>query len=197
MLLNPARDRPSVIPGTRILEDQLGLPGTYVHDHKEPWRHWHIQWLFAPLPRKYPGGIRAKLVDTKGFITFINQRDLEVILGHGKPGEYCHWTGKKYPNPEGEEWWGHCCDEEDLQDDLFERECSLRQGPYAQYPYLPQGLHLERRIHLDYGQDVEELHTLLWDMDPDTGQYPDPRLEMVTRRWARVERTQLSWERTL
>lgn len=194
VLLNPATANLSVIPGTRMLEDALGLSGAVVPDPHEPWRHWTIQWLLAPIPGRHLGGVRAKLIDTKGFVTFCNQRDLEVLMQHGKPGQYCQWTGKNYVSPNDSEWCGLCCDEEDLRDDLFERECRAREH-YKEYPYLPQGLEFTRRLHLELNQDVEELYTLLWDMDPDTYQYPDTSLRNVQRRWSRVERLKLFWER--
>jgi len=193
MLINPYRDKLNVIPGTRFLEDALGIANTYVQDPLEPGRHWYIQWLLAPVPGRHLGGVRAKLVDTKGFITFCNQRDLEVIMRYAKPGEYCQWTGADYVGPYDEDWYGLCCDDEDLKDDLFERECRLREQ--LGQPYLQSGLEISRRIHHNHSQDYEELLTLLWDMDRDTGIYPDPRLETVCRRWARVERTSMMWTR--
>ena len=194
MLLNPATHNPAVIPGTRMLEDPLGLSGTTVTDPLEPWRMWSVQWLLAPIPGRRLAGVRGKLVDTKGFITFCNQRDLEVLLGHARPGDWCQWAAQRYVGPEDQQWYGLCCDDEDLKDDLFEHECRVRQA-YAGWPYLPTGLEYTRRVHLDVNNDAEELHTLLWDMDPDTRQYPDPSLHNVARRWSRVERNRIIWER--
>lgn len=195
MLLNQQQLRElRIIPGTRMLEDPLGLQGVVVIDYKEPWRQWTIQWLLAPVRGRVLNGIRAKLIDPKGFVSFINQRDLEVTLGHGQPGKYCHWLGTDYVNPEDDEWFGVCCDTEDLKDDLFERECWLRQQ-LPQHPFLPTGLELERLVHFDEGNDAKELLTLRGDINQDTGQYPDPRLESVGRRWTRVEKVPLIWER--
>lgn len=197
MLFNSQQLRElQTIPGTRLLADPIGLQGAYLIDYREPWRHWTILWLLAPVPGRMLGGIRAKVMDHKGFISFINQRDLEVTLGHAKADTYCPWLGQEYRSPSDPNWYGMCCDEEDLKDDLFERECVLRQDPtLAQYPYLPSGLEITRRIHLDEGRDVEQLDTLLWDMDPTTGAYPDPRLETISKRWSRVERNPVVWER--
>lgn len=193
MLTSPQSHRLPVIPGTRLLEDPLGLAGVGVQDPLEPNRQWTIQWMLAPVPGRFLTGVRAKLVDEKSFVTFCNQRDLEVLLGYGTPGKLCKWTGQDYPAPGGDEWFGFCCDEEDLRDDLFERECWLRQQ-LKDHPYLPTGLEITRRLHIDDRRDVEQLDTLLWDMDPETRNYPDPRLETVSRRWARVERNPLVWE---
>jgi hypothetical protein len=194
VLIHPLQHKLGVIPGTRFLETDLGLSGAYVLDPLEPDRHWTVQWLLAPIPGRRLGGVRAKLADTRGFVTFINQRDLEVILGHGRPGDYCTWTGKNYPGPQDPDWYGLCCDEEDLLDDLHERECRLREQ-YTTQPWLPTGLEMTRRVHLGQHQDVEELFTLLWDMNPDTGQYPDATINNTYRRWARVEQTRLTWRR--
>lgn len=193
MLLNPFTDRLDLIPGTRCLQDPLGLSGVQLIEQDTPFRIWTIQWVLAPIPNRALGGIRAKLIDAKGFITFCNQRDLEVLLGYGVPGKYCSWAKKNYPSPQDPEWYGLCCDTEDLNDDTFEYECRLRQH-YAGYQYLPSNLELTRRVHVDSGHDVEEMLVLLWDMDRDTGQAPDTRYETVHHRWSRVERTRVNWE---
>jgi hypothetical protein len=197
VLLNSQQLRDlKTIPGTRLLEDPLGLQGAYIMDYREPWRHWTVQWLLAPVPGRKLGGIRAKVMDHKGFVSFINQRDLEVTLGHGKAGEWCQWLGEEYKSPDDLNWYGLCCDDEDLRDDLFERECWLRQQPHLkEQPYLPSGLGVTRRIHLDEGRDVEQLDTLLWDMDPVTRTCPDPRLETISKRWSKVERNPVVWGR--
>jgi hypothetical protein len=150
-------------------------------------------WLFSPLPTRLLGGIRALLCDSKGFITFCNQRDLEVLIGMYKPGDYCKWAKDKYPEPGTVKWYGLCCDEIDLQDDLFARECQLREE-HKELGYLPTGMELIRRVHFDENSDGEEMLTLLGDCDMDTGIYPDTRVETVGRRWVRVEKTQLLWE---
>jgi hypothetical protein len=129
-------------------------------------------------------------VDELGFVAFCNQRDLEVILGLGKSGEFCHWFNGHYPEPGDRNWYGLCCDAEDLLDDLQERELRLRE----QYPeVLPNHLEITRRVHTG-SKDLEELHVLLWDMDPDTGYSPDTRLETIERRWAKVEAPVVKWE---
>jgi hypothetical protein len=198
VLCNPSTHNPVVIPGTRLLEDPLGVAGTVVADPREYGRVWTVQWMLAPIKGRRIGGVRAKLVDAKGFVTFCNQRDLEVLLGLGKPGQYCYWLGGRYVSPEDNEWHGLCADDEDLRDDLFEHECRLREAyGKAGHPYLPHGIEVQRRVHLEPHNDFEELYTLLWDMDPDTHHYPDPTLKNVARRWARVQRDRVRWERVL
>ena len=172
MILNPFMDDVSTIPGTRILSNQRGIHGTSVVDPRNPDRFWTIQWLFAPLPTRLLGGVRAMLTDVKGFITFCNQRDLEVILKMARPGSYCKWAREDYPEPGQVAWYGLCCDEIDLEDDLFMRECEIRTH-YTEAPYLPTGMELLRRVHFDENSDAEEMLTLLGDCDMDTGAWPD------------------------
>jgi hypothetical protein len=191
MLLNPCKTRLSTIPGTRVLEDDFGLAGFTFVDPPSPERQWLLEYLLAPVPGRALGGIRARLVDSKGFVTFCNQRDLEVITGVAKPGDFCYWTGTDYPGPESPEWFGLCADSQDLQDDLHDRELRLCEH----YPgILPDHLQIVRRVHGGDISDVEELHVLLWDCDPMTGYGPDTRLETVERRWARAERSPIKWK---
>jgi hypothetical protein len=194
MLLNPYQTLLEVLPGSRMLRDAsaLGLVGVCIDDPKRAGRAWQITNLYAPIERRHLGGIRAKLLDQKGFVTFCNQRDLELLLGLAKPGQLCIWTDQDYPELDSQEFYGLCADEEDLQDDLFERELVLRG---EQPGVLPYGLELTRRIHTSSGIDAEELNTMLWDCDPDTGWGPDVRLETVHNRWASVERTKVRWDR--
>ncbi len=193
MLIHPYVDRLTVYPGTRILQDTLGVVGWVLQDPLELERMWTIHMLFAPIPKRALGGIRAKLVDQKQFVTFINQRDLEVLLGVGKVGGWCPWTGASYVGPGDKDWFGLCVDDVDLADDLHERELLLR----AQQPTgtLVSGQELVRRVHHDQGRDEEELLTLLWDRDPDTMIVPDGRLETLDRRWVRIEKRKVLWQR--
>ena len=88
-------------------------------------------------------------------------------------------------------------DEEDLEDDLFERELHLRglMAASVEYPdVIPFGYEMPRRLHMGKGHDVEELNTMLYDCDPTTGYGPDPRFETLMKRWARVERNRVRWE---
>jgi len=190
MLLNPFLDKLETINGSRILNMHLGLIGHEIQDLHKDNRTWIIQTEYAPIPGRALGGIRVKLVDNKGFISFLNQRDLEVLLEIAEPGEPCYWTGGDYPAPGSREWFGLCADEEDLEDDLFEQELLLR----ADYPTLPTNLELTRRVHLGRGKDVEDLSILLYDMDPETGLSPDTRFSTLHRRWSRVEQRKVIWE---
>ena len=182
MLVNPYAEKARVVAheGTRLLQADLGILGAEIYDPREPLRRWFIQALYTPVPGRALGGIRAKLIDEKGFVSFINQRDLEVSLGLVAPGKWCVWADQEYVDPESRDWYGICADDDDLLDDLQERELLLR-GEFPNGVLYPP-LEIERRVHLDARSDFEELHMLLWDMDPDTGYGPDPRLETIERR---------------
>ena len=198
MLLNaylePQRAKPYI--GTRILTDSLNLNlrGVEVREPEKPERRWLIQTLFAPVPGRALGGIRAKLVDDKGFITFCNQRDLEVLLGDERIGAWCRWTGQYYVSPDDPEWFGLCADDDDLLDDLQERELILRSS-------IPGGvlvppLEIVRRVHTDLTHDYEELRVFTQESyDQSTGFFPDSRLETVVNRWVRSHRDRIPWDR--
>jgi hypothetical protein len=189
VLVNPYHQRMTTFDGTRLLLETLGIVGLGVRDVTDSQRFWTVQSLYAPISQRTLGGIRAKLSDRNDFVTFVNQRDLEVLLGIGKPGEPCLWTGRRYVGPEDDEWVGFCADEEDLLDDLQEREMLLR----SKYPgVLPYGLELVRRVHREKGNDIEELWTSLWDADPETGMGPDVRLSTLRHRWVRIEQRRLT-----
>ena len=194
MLVNPFGALP-VLPGTRILSESFGLDGVRFDDPQQRGRVWFVYRLFAPIAGRALGGVRAKLVDNKGVITFVNQRDLELLLELAKPGEWCHWANCAYPglNDELDGWYGLCCDAEDLRDDLHEHELILRQQ-YQSYGYLPSGLEYTRNVHMDKKYDVQEGLVFLWDKDTETNYGPDGRLETIERRWRSVERRQLQWE---
>jgi hypothetical protein len=194
MLLNPYLNKPATLPGTRILEATMGLVGTRIIDPNNSRRIWELLSFYAPIANRALGGVRAKLRDQRSFVTFCNQRDLEVLLDLAQPGQFCSWADCIYWGPQDDGWFGLCADDEDLLDDLFERELLLR----AQQPshiLLPTE-NIERRVHLDKNNDVEELFTLIQDFDPETGIYPDPRMETLERRWSRSERKRVRWERS-
>jgi hypothetical protein len=188
MIINPYAERHlmKTVEGTRMLQETLGVIGMEVRDSPDVRRTWTIQTLYAPVPGRALGGIRARLVDPKGFISFCNQRDLEVLLGAGEPGQYCRWLGKEYVDMNDPEWIGIGVDEEDLLDDLYERELLLR----AESPtgILTGGQELRRLYHVGNRNDVDEVLELIFDGDPLSGYSPDPRFETVGQRWSRLDR---------
>lgn len=192
MLINPylpeSREILSPIPGTNIIAETLGVVGVMLRVPGDPIRSWTIQGLYAPIPGRMLGGIRAKLIDQKGFISFCNQRDLEVLLDISCPGAYCAWLDAEYVDVDEAAWCGLCVDEDDLLDDLYDKELEARSA-YEEGTPLPAGLSFSRRIHAGSLNDYQELLVLKWDMDPDTGMGPDTRFSTVGRRWSSIERT--------
>lgn len=202
MLVHPLEDRArlATYEPTRLLQDGLGIVGCEFHDPLDKGRRWSVHQVFAPLASRMIGGVRAKVVDTRGFISFVNQRDLEVLLGMGEPGDLCPWLGSAYVEPGDPEWFGLCVDDDDLADDLLLRELELRAVypvlngcSYAPSPGQPEQT-IARRIHLDFNRDVEELLLLRWDYDPDTKMCPDTKLETINNRWVRAERKNVRWQ---
>lgn len=194
MLINVYQQRPAVVPGTRLLQETLGVVGASLLDPSNAARRWEVQGLYAPINGRALGGIRVKLMDQKGFVTFCNQRDFEVLVGLAKPGDPIHWREDEYVGPDDRDWFGFCCDEDDLLDDLYERELFLR----AELPggLLVPGMETERRVHLTAGNDCEELYIVTQDYDPVSGLFPDTRFETLERRWIRSERRRVRWDRT-
>lgn len=190
MLINPFKHTIQVLPGSRILTETFGLLGVAIEDPVQTGRRWVILNLYGPIHGRKLGGIRAKLQDDQGFITFCNQRDLEMLIGLASPGNFCIWTSSPYPEWKSPEFFGLCADDDDLCDDLYDRELAIR----AQYPgVIPFGYEIERRIHTDTKRDHEELYTMLYDCDHQTGLGPDPRFKTLSKRWARVQRENVTW----
>jgi hypothetical protein len=191
MLVNVYKEGIDVIAGTPFVQDikLMQYIGTRV-PYGDPRRTWTIQSFFAPSPQRAIGGVRAKLQDQKGFVTFCNQRDLEILLGLAAPHTFCFWLGQRYAEPGDKSWVGFYVDAWDLVDDLYERELMLR----VEHQAILSGTTLVRYIHVEEGVDVEETYMLLRDWDSETGLEPDPRYETVQRRWVRIERIGATWE---
>jgi hypothetical protein len=194
MLVNVYQHRPEVVHGMRLLAATLGVVGVRITDPHHAQRTWEVQGLYLPIAGRALGGVRAKLVDQKGFITFCNQRDLEVLLGIGRVGSPVEWRDDEYVAPDDREWCGLCCDEDDLLDDLQEREMFAR----GELPggILVPGMEMQRRVHLHGEYDCEETYLVVHDYDPETGLFPDTRFETLERRWTRSERRRVRWERS-
>lgn len=192
MLPNPFESKLSVIAGTRHLANSLGLIGAVLQDPFNSNRTWAVTGMYAPINSRRLGGIRAKVVDRKGFVSFINQRDLELVLGLARPGDWCKWADEEYPSLNDPDFYGFVADWEDLADDLFEREIMLRT---ANPGVLPYGLELNRLVHVNGSTDVTEQNMLLYDCDPETGLGPDVRVETVNVRWTRVGREKITWRK--
>ncbi len=194
MIVNPFQHKQvlTTYAGTRILQEDFGLIGAVLPDPFNKFRMWRVHALYAPTGHRAVDGIRVKLVDDKNFMTFINQMDFEVLIGRGKPGAPCRWSGRKYSEPGDHDFYGMFVDDDDLTDDLYDRELLLR--GQSSTGMLDMNTELVRRVHREEKVDVEELWLLLWDGDPETGISPDIRLETVERRWQRVECVRAPWD---
>ena len=190
MLINPTNQSEMLqtFCGTRLLTHDFGLVGTILQDPKESQRVWTIQNLFKPLPRCL-GGVRARCTDQKGFVSFIDQMSLEVLLGLAKAGDECVWADRTYPSPQDRDWFGFCSDPVDLVDDLYMQELLLR----TEQTVLASGIEIALPVHLDFEQDAIDRHLLLWDGDRATGISPDARMETLQSRWAKTGREKVRW----
>jgi hypothetical protein len=197
MIVNPSKQKLEAFEGTHLLQNDFGLTGAVLYDPEEPGRTWRISALYLPLNR-HLGGIRAKCQDSKGFVSFINQRDLELLLGLGKPGQWCGWLGDEYPELGRGKWTGFCMDSEDIADDLYDKELVIRGEVFectGQQLAIPEGTEVEQWIHYNVNNDAVRRCFLRWDMDSQTGLSPDPRLETLMNRWVPYEVEKVRWER--
>lgn len=192
MLVNSFTDRGKCditpIPGTRIIDSTMGIIGATFQDVNKASRVWTVHALYTPVTGRAIGGVRAKVVDQKGFVSFCNQRDLEVLLQLASAGSYCEWLDQEYVDVDDRDWIGLALDGDDLLDDLFDRELEAR----AMCPpgaMLPSGMSFERLLHDGEDNDYAEVLMLMTDTDPMTGMGPDLRFDTVERRWVSVERT--------
>ena len=206
MIVNPftEKDLLQTYAGTRILQHDFGLIGLQLPDFvragdqwvENPNRAWVIQGIYAPIRGRSIQGIRARVMDDRGFSSFVNQVDLEFLHAYvsgyrNLAGKKCEWTGRKYSEPGDNDWFGMCMDDNDLADDLHARENFLR-GHYADN-VLPENSEIRRRIHLDDNDDREEQLLLLWDGDFSTGESPDFKLETIKKRWASVAKERVNY----
>ncbi len=200
MLLNPfthSLDR-YCIEHSRMLGESFELNkivGQSILDPATPNRIWTLYCWYAPVKRRL-GGLRAKFVDQKGFTTFCNQRDLELMLGLAQPGDWCRWTNAHYPERNSAEFYGFCMDEIDICDDLHAWEMQKRIEYWNQgHAIIPETFDISRRLHIGANNDVEQIDVFLFDYNPDTGMGPDPDVIRIDQRWRRSERSAVTWAR--
>lgn len=182
MLFNPSRDRLSTFGKTRLVTTDLGLIGHKLRCPRVN-RIFTITQLFAPVQRTSIGGLRARVVDVKGFSSFINQRDLEVLLGVGSPDLECAWLGKNYVDSSSSDWGGFALSPPyESEDDMLIREMEWIDAGNA----FAYGASLQRRVHQEEGKDVEEEWLFL-----STKQLIAP--EDVGKRWTRSDSQRVRW----
>ena len=117
------------LPGTRILVENLGLIGSRFTDPAEVSRRWAVISVLRPLVIRPDRGVRCRVIDQTGIVSFVEHTDLELLTHRAKPGEFCPWTQDEYPEV-GDElagWRGLFMEEPELEDDLHIRELELRQ----------------------------------------------------------------------
>jgi len=188
LLVNPYQTPLPTVEDSRVIVEE-GVLNDFVGAEVQvgnPNRRWFIQHFLLPITTRRLGGIRAKVEDQKGFVSFINQRDLEVLLGIELPGEACYWWGSGcYAAPGDDDWVGLAADEDDLLDDLYEWELHIRSDLQQQGYYgIPEGVSFTRYLH-DSGTDYEETWVFLWDTGTD--------FKNLTTRWSRAERKAIIW----
>lgn len=196
MIINPSTRAHLLEPApySRALTIDFGLVGEVIPDPRESRRVWTLDAAYAPLRSRRVRGVRFRAYDQLGFVSFIEQLQLEVLLGIGEPGERCQWAGILYPHPDDiDSFFGFVMDDEDMADDMHSIELAARQG----IDVLPPGSFVERKLHKDHGEDFIEGWTLVWDGDPETGVSPDIRIETVCTRWHRAEQRRVRWKEEL
>lgn len=181
------------IPGTRLLASSFGLIGKSFTDPDDGRRVWHVVNTLRCVD-SHLEYVRLRVIDQKGFVSFINQMDYELLTGAARAGQLCPWTMQEYPEigDYKEGWLGLHTESEDLEDDLHLRELEIRSQ--VGWDVVLPSLELTRYVHTDESTDEEMLEMLLWDADPMTGLGPDMRLETISKRWSRVQRERISWE---
>lgn len=170
--------------------------GASFKDPLDSLTRWTVTHMLTPISGRRLGGrpvlfYRARLVDQRGVGAYINQRDLELLVGAAKTGSHCELTGGYYPgiNDIDDGWVGICTDSLDEVDELYIREMSLRAMPqYGGWLYPNILCTWQVRV-------VSEEHaprTRYWlsgyDYMPETWQTanpigPDTRFSSVEKRW--------------
>lgn len=185
----PLSNKLEIIPGTRLLALPFGWIGKTFQD---PLRGDRV-WTVVNELRRENDAVRLRVIDQRGFVSFIRQVDFDLLRGTAKPGNFDPWTMKELPEigDYRNGWEGLTVEEEDLEDDLHIRELELR-SQVGWDTVLPS-LELSRFLHTTAEKDEEFLELLLWDADPETGLGPDMRLETLGKRWSRIQRERVQW----
>ena len=122
-------NRLDAVPGTRLVLNPYGHIGKRFPDPENSCRVWAVFNEF--LPNEDSPLIRLRAVDQKGFVTFINEMDCDLLRGTARPRQLHARTELQYPEIgcHRDGWRGMYVTERDLEDDLHIRELELR----AQY----------------------------------------------------------------
>lgn len=152
MIVHPYNTTLAVFPKTRLLKETFGLVGATIVEPAKGAK-WTIHGFYAPIPARALGGIRARVLLNNGMVSFVNQRDLEVLLGDERPGAQCRWATGAYAHPEEKDWCGFCVDADDGYDDLLERELFIRgmnQG------LIPDSATIQRTLYSAPDQQIRQ-----------------------------------------
>lgn len=181
MIVNPNNGGLDVFQGSRILKKDFNLIGHKIYDRDDD--PWVIQGVYCPLTTRKPSGIRvkAKLFNAAvDIFSFVDQFYLEPLIDSAgcAEGRMCDWAGRRYIAKNDAAFHAFVTDEDDLADDLFDRELMIR----AAHRRIPDGTSVCRYAQLEPGEIVEETWHLIHD-GPDS-----PSVEGIEERWKRSER---------
>lgn len=182
LIRNPHRHMP-VLANSYQLIDELGLPGQQLFDD-ETSRIWTVIAVYAP--RSVTGGVRIKLNDNRGFVSFLEQEDYEVIFDMVQPGDICPWSGRKYAGPGDRDWNGLYADDFDLKDDLYDRH---QEFVRIYNGYVPTDALIQRCVHSENRDFLES-----WGYLPSLAGHIPITADNVDTAWVRVESMNVKWE---
>lgn len=181
---------------TRRLREDLDVVGQEFTDPTNSRRCWTVDGLYAPIQARALGGVRLRVKDQKGFVSYINQRDAEVLLNYASAGELCGWLGsQRYLSPSDINFWGLCIDPFDMEDEIVSIEAMIRYDKFRARasPIIPTGYRISVPLHLGKGEDVLRMLSFTGDMDPGTMLSPDLSLERAARRWQILDTRKVDW----
>lgn len=193
-IIDPSQAAKYVIsPTTRLLHLRSPCIQKTFRDPDDKSRIWTIIDAFMPVEARIHLGVRFRCIDSRGYTSFVPQRDLEVLMRLAEAGSRIPWHhGAYYVSPFSETTWvGVGMSKEDLLDDLFVRECTLRIERYSTQP-IPVGSTITRHLYVRNGNDgmnYEEQLSCAGDADPHSGYGPCPDVRSVETRWNSVSRT--------
>lgn len=175
-------------------------------------RIWETRCIFNPIPQRMIAGYRWMCVDQFGFISYVEQRDFEMLLGIGKPGDKIPWNPRyKYVEYSDPEFCGLQLDDDDIDEIIYMYEEGLRQqssngllNGFVQWNDGPQVADLFLQLMTSENANYMYHFSFLTDsmreiIEPNSQikQYvPNWRVGNVRSRWAKVEALRIHDHRT-
>lgn len=146
---------PERLGESRRLGGLLEIQDREFPDPRNPDRIWVVTGAFWKIQVSQIPGLRIEIRDQKDFISLINQRDAEVLLGLARPGEVSSWLGERYIAPLMPGWVGPGVDAEGFKDLLYDMECAERHSALRRTgsASLRSGMVATLRVHVS-NQDV-------------------------------------------